>query len=187
MPYKSVLMKTRTISKVLDIYNSPYVIDYMSIDIEGKEILKDHLLNLTKNEQEFTFNNIQTKPTLSILRDFSAPVIINKKTTNEENAFLLQNDTNDFTRWESGQKLALNSIINTILNHEPINECYAESIRSVANNNNLMPGFRALLLKLPTHESITNELIKLNQHVDPNQIYKALTITQSSQASIIDA
>ncbi|MFL2811256.1 MAG: aminopeptidase N [Paracoccaceae bacterium] len=155
------------------------------IDIEGKEILKDHLLNLTKNEQEFTFNNIQTKPTLSILRDFSAPVIINKKTTNEENAFLLQNDTNDFTRWESGQKLALNSIINTILNHEPINECYAESIRSVANNNNLMPGFRALLLKLPTHESITDQLKKLNQHVDPNQIYKALTVTQSSQASIL--
>ena len=155
------------------------------IDIEGKEILKDHLLNLTKNEQEFTFNNIQTKPTLSILRDFSAPVIINKKTTNEENAFLLQNDTNDFTRWESGQKLALNSIINTILNHEPINEFYAESIKSVANNNNLMPGFRALLLKLPTHESITDELKKLNQHVDPNQIYKALTITQSSQASIL--
>ena len=155
------------------------------IDIEGKEILKDHLLKLTKNEQEFTFNNIQTKPTLSILRDFSAPVIINKKTTNEENAFLLQNDTNDFTRWESGQKLALNSIINTILNHEPINEFYAESIRSVANNNNLTPGFRALLLKLPTHEAITDQLKKLNQHVDPNQIYKALTITQSSQASIL--
>ena len=38
MPYKSVMMKTRTISKILDIYNAPYVIDYMSIDIEGKEL-----------------------------------------------------------------------------------------------------------------------------------------------------
>lgn len=36
--YKSVKMKTRTISKVLEIYNAPYVIDYMSIDIEGKEL-----------------------------------------------------------------------------------------------------------------------------------------------------
>ena len=35
--YKSVFMKTRTISKILEIYNAPYVIDYMSIDIEGME------------------------------------------------------------------------------------------------------------------------------------------------------
>lgn len=36
--YNSVLMKTRTISKILEIYNAPYVIDYMSLDIEGKEL-----------------------------------------------------------------------------------------------------------------------------------------------------
>ena len=58
------------------------------LDINGKEILKDHLLTLTKNEQEFTFNNIMTKPILSILRDFSSPVIINRKTSNAENACL---------------------------------------------------------------------------------------------------
>jgi aminopeptidase N len=167
--------------------NKPMVIPILIglIDIDGKEILKDHLITLTKKEQEFTFNNIQKKPTLSILRDFSAPVIINRKTTNEENAFLLRHDTNDFTRWESGQKLALNSIINTIINHGPINEFYAESIKRVVNNNNLMPGFRALLLKLPPHETITDQLKKLNQQVDPNQIHKALTLTQSSQALIL--
>lgn len=168
-------------------FNKPMLIPILIglIDIDGKEILKDHLITLTKKEQEFTFNNIQKKPTLSILRDFSAPVIISRKTTNEENAFLLRHDTNDFTRWESGQKLALNSIINTIINHGPINEFYAESIKRVANNNNLMPGFRALLLKLPTHETITDQLKKLNQKVDPNQIHKALTLTQSSQALIL--
>ncbi len=155
------------------------------LDINGKEILKDHLLTLTKNEQEFTFNNIMTKPILSILRDFSSPVIINRKTSNAENAFLLKNDTNDFTRWESGQKLALNSIIDTIINNGPINELYGEAIKRVTNNNNLMPGFRALLLKLPTHETITDQLIKLNQQVDPNKIHKALTLTQSSQALIL--
>ena len=35
--YHSVFMKTRTISKVFEIYNAPYVIDYLSIDIEGME------------------------------------------------------------------------------------------------------------------------------------------------------
>jgi FkbM family methyltransferase len=35
--YRAVHMRTRTISKILDIYNAPYVIDYISIDIEGME------------------------------------------------------------------------------------------------------------------------------------------------------
>jgi FkbM family methyltransferase len=53
MEYHSVFMKTRSISKVLEIYNAPYVIDYLSIDIEGMEydILKtlsfdDYHINL---------------------------------------------------------------------------------------------------------------------------------------------
>ena len=155
------------------------------IDTNGNEILKDHLITLTKNEQEFTFNNIITKPILSILRDFSAPVIINRQTTNEENAFLLRNDTNDFARWESGQKLALNSIVETIIEGKPINELYARSIKSVVNNKNLKPGFKAILLKLPIHDAITDQLIKLNQIVDPTQIHEALMMTQYKLALIL--
>lgn len=155
------------------------------IDSNGKEILKDHLITLTKNEQEFTFNNIITKPILSILRDFSAPVIINRETTNKENAFLLRNDTNDFARWEAGQKLALNSIIETIIEQKPIDELYTKSIKSVANNKNLKPGFKAILLKLPTHDTITDQLLKLNQIVDPLQIHEALMKTQFEQALIL--
>ena len=138
-----------------------------------------------KNEQEFTFNNIITKPILSILRDFSAPVIINRETTNKENAFLLRNDTNDFARWEAGQKLALNSIIETIIEQKPIDELYTKSIKSVSNNKNLKPGFKALLLKLPTHDTITDQLLKLNQIVDPLQIHEALMKTQFEQALIL--
>lgn len=37
MEYHSVFLKTRSISKILEIYNAPYVIDYLSIDIEGME------------------------------------------------------------------------------------------------------------------------------------------------------
>ena len=155
------------------------------IDANGKEILNDHLIMLKSSTQEFTFKNIATKPTLSILRNFSAPVIINKKTTNEENAFLFQNDTNDFVRWECGQKLALNSIIDSIIDGKPINNLYAKAIKNITNNNNLMPGFKALLLKLPTHETITDQLHKLDLLIDPSKIDEALILTQSSQASIL--
>ena len=70
---------------------------------QGEEVLETTLLTLSEREQEFTFNKIITKPIPSILRDFSAPVIINYKTTDEQNAFLLQYDTNEFNKWEAGQ------------------------------------------------------------------------------------
>lgn len=36
--YHKITMKTSTISKILDIYNAPFVIDYMSVDTEGTEL-----------------------------------------------------------------------------------------------------------------------------------------------------
>lgn len=36
--YHKIVMKTSTISKILDIYNAPYVIDYISCDTEGSEL-----------------------------------------------------------------------------------------------------------------------------------------------------
>ena len=95
MPYKSVMMKTRTISKVLEIYNSPYVIDYMSIDIEGKE------LDILKT---FPFDDYHVN---TITVEHNAPHIGEKyrleiRKILEDNDFVFVKGNDDIHNWGHG-------------------------------------------------------------------------------------
>jgi aminopeptidase N len=46
------------------------------------------------------------RPKASILRGFSAPVILEREMTAEDRAFLLAHDTDPFNKWEAGRQLA---------------------------------------------------------------------------------
>ena len=68
------------------------------------------VLQLTDKQQSWIFTNLTEKPTLSILRDFSAPVKLDYSQSEQELAFLAQFDSNDFNRWEAVQRLAVMDI-----------------------------------------------------------------------------
>ncbi|MGR3586198.1 MAG: aminopeptidase N, partial [Pseudooceanicola nanhaiensis] len=72
----------------------------------GDEVQETTLLELTEAEQSFTFEGLAAKPVPSILRGFSAPVILDRETDNAERAFLLAHDTDPFCKWEAGRALA---------------------------------------------------------------------------------
>ena len=162
-------------------------ISFGLLNQQGTEIIQTKVLKLHKKEQEFKFENIKTKPFPSILRDFSAPVIINHKTTDEHNAFMLKYDTNEFNQWEFGQKLARSSVLQTILKGAKINSLFANSIKDILNNTNLDCGFKALLLKLPTHDSLTEDILKLKKVPDPIKIHQALHSTQLELAQTLQS
>ncbi len=57
-------------------------------------------------EQVFTFEDIAQAPVPSLLRGFSAPVILEYDYAPDELALLLRHDADGFNRWEAGQQLA---------------------------------------------------------------------------------
>jgi aminopeptidase N len=61
---------------------------------------------LTQPEQRFVFTNVITAPVPSLLRGFSAPVILDCDYSPEGLALLLRHDIDGFNRWEAGQQLA---------------------------------------------------------------------------------
>jgi len=71
----------------------------------------EQLLNVRKVEERFTFPNQKTKPVPSLLRRFSAPVILNYPYTEAELLNLLAHDDDAFNRWEAGQRLAASTIL----------------------------------------------------------------------------
>jgi aminopeptidase N len=64
------------------------------------------VLELRQAEQEFTFLDCAVEPVPSLLRGFSAPVLLEFAYTDAQLAFLLARDSDAFVRWDAGQELA---------------------------------------------------------------------------------
>jgi aminopeptidase N len=72
------------------------------------------LLELRQPEQTFRFIAIPEKPVISLLRNFSAPVKISCDYADTELRFLLAHDSDAFSRWEAGQRLACRLILGLV-------------------------------------------------------------------------
>jgi len=76
----------------------------------GKEVMPSKVLELTTEEQTFTFEGLSAEPVPSLFRDFSAPVKVDYPYSDEDLAFLAAFDTDSFNRWEAAQQLGAKEI-----------------------------------------------------------------------------
>jgi aminopeptidase N len=72
------------------------------------------VLELTEAAHTFTFVDVPRPPVPSLLRGFSAPVQLRMPRTQDELAFLLAHDDDSFSRFDAGQKLAQDVIVETV-------------------------------------------------------------------------
>ncbi|QEL66432.1 aminopeptidase N [Oryzomicrobium terrae] len=94
--------------------NAPYLIPIRValFDAQGQE-LEGHsrTLLLTETTQTFAFDNVASAPVPSLLRDFSAPVLLDYPYTPAELTLLLAAESDPFNAWEAGQRLATGLIL----------------------------------------------------------------------------
>jgi aminopeptidase N len=127
------------------------------IDKNGKD-LKTEILHLKGKKQEFIFENIKERPVLSILRNFSAPVKIKTKEDFETLAFLALNDSDEFNRWNSIQKL-YKEIIFKLQNNN--NNCFSliyEPLNGIFTNAENDPLLTVKMLEIPVDTEIWNDV-----------------------------
>ena len=74
-------------------------------------VTTERVLSLQSAAQEFVFEKVAVAPVPSLLRDFSAPVVLEFDYSEAELAHLLAHDRDPFNRWEAGQRLASQLII----------------------------------------------------------------------------
>lgn len=143
------------------------------LDENGNDIRIDTpVLSLTKPEQEFVFENINTKPHLSILRDFSAPVKLKRNVDAEELAFILAKDSDNFNRWFAGQQLYMNTILHLVADVQKglelkLPDLLRETFAQILLDPNLNISLKAELLVLPSSQLIIDTM----QPADPDAIY----------------
>jgi aminopeptidase N len=76
---------------------------------------KTRVLELRRKAETFNFVDVPSRPVLSALRGFSAPVRLLIEHSDEDLAFLMANDSDEFNRWDAAQRLATR-IIERVVN-----------------------------------------------------------------------
>jgi len=137
------------------------------------------VLELIEEQQTFRFLNVLEKPTPSILRDFSAPVVLEFTYTDAELAFLMAHDSDPFNRWEAGQRFAMRKLLALVAEAKSgkISDAVdleksailIEAFRATLNNEDLDPAFREVALTLPSESMIAEQM----DVVDPQLIHAA--------------
>lgn len=133
---------------------------------------------VTQATETLTFMNVEDEPVPSILRGFSAPVVLEFDYTDAQLLTLLASDSDPFNRWEAAQRLALRRAINAInpagaaaqadgIPNAPLDEPYVAAMRAVLRNPALDAAFKELVLTLPSEAYIAEQL----DVVDPQRIH----------------
>ncbi|MCR8826414.1 aminopeptidase N [Pseudosulfitobacter koreensis] len=141
------------------------------LDASGAEVMETQVLEVTDATQSFAFAGHSEKPTASILRNFSAPVVLE---FDADHAALLAHDTDPFNRWESGRALALASLMAAITKGTAPDADYLQGIATVLRDESLDPAYRALMLGLPGQSELAAALHRRGDTPDPQAIYDAV-------------
>jgi aminopeptidase N len=139
----------------------------------GDEVVPTTVLEMTEATQSFTFDGLAAKPVPSLLRGFSAPVILDRPTTTEERAFLLAHDTDPFNKWEAGRQLAKDVLSRMVTENASPGPAYLDALLRVARDGALDPAFRALALRLPSEDDMAQTLNDAGVTPDPLAIREA--------------
>jgi len=124
----------------------------LPLRLEGENAAQgtSRVLDLTGPERIFIFEDVAEAPVPSLLRGFSAPVILEAPTGDDELAFLMARDSDSFNRWEAGQDLATRSLLALVDGRATaIGEGFAAAWGRVLADAEKDPAFAAEALGLP--------------------------------------
>jgi aminopeptidase N len=145
----------------------------LPLQVHGSEAnsAPDHLFVMSAHSESITFINVDEAPVPSILRGFSAPVLLEFDYTDAQLLTLLAHDPDPFNRWEAGQRLALRSAVAAINAPDSANAvldiAVIDALRSILRHPSLDAAFKDLVLTLPSETYIAEHL----DVVDPQRVH----------------
>ncbi|MGD9863497.1 MAG: aminopeptidase N [Pseudodonghicola sp.] len=151
----------------------------------GDEVLETTVLEMTEARQSFRFEALSARPVPSILRGFSAPVVLERETDNAERAFLLAHDTDPFNRWEAGRALARDTLLKMATEGAAPDADYLDGLVRLLRDETLDPAYRALMLGLPGQSELAGALAEQGITPDPMAIWQAVERLREAQAEAL--
>jgi len=160
------------------------------LDASGHELPlspEQRLFVLTDVSQSVVFEGIDSAPVPSLLRGFSAPVVLECDYSDEQLLNLLAHDSDPFNRWEAGQRLALRRALAAIAAPgavaAPLDAAFIEAMRAVLRHDRLDAAFKELALTLPSETYIAEQL----DVVDPQRVHAVREAMREQLADALQA
>ncbi len=121
------------------------------------------VLEITEADQTFVFEDVPERPVASLLRGFSAPVILERTLDDDTLCFQMRFDPDAFNRWDAGQTLVRRRVIAFMADLDNAAEpklpaADAEAFRGVLDSEQLDDALKAEALTLPSAEAIGEDL-----------------------------
>ncbi|MFT3730998.1 MAG: aminopeptidase N [Hyphomicrobium sp.] len=135
----------------------------MDLEVEGGVQIRDGVVAVTDRTTTFKFKGVSSRPVPSMLRGFSAPVMINMPLSDQDLAFLMHHDSDLFNRWQASNAYATRSILalldakrpKTVVASKAVK--LADALRYALRNSDLDDAYKAELLKLPSVADVARE------------------------------
>ncbi len=167
----------------------------MPLQLEGESqaLSTTRVLSLRLPEERFVFVGVPARPVPSLLRGFSAPVILKYAYSTDELTHLLGRDSDAFNRWEAGQRLALEILVRGIpasqAGKSPVfPDSFVAAFARVLTDARNDPAFAAEALSLPSEGYIAEQV----EVVDPDAIHRVRVelrrhLARSLRKELLDA
>ncbi len=151
---------------------------------------------MTQASEVLQFIHVDAEPVPSILRGFSAPVILEFDYTQAQLLTLLAHDSDPFNRWEAAQRLGMQHAMEFIAAPATLQgsaapfdtqkfaqSAFVGALRTVLRNPELDAAFKELVLTLPSETYIAEQL----EVVDPQRIHAVREAMRSTIAMALQA
>lgn len=126
----------------------------MGLITSNGENIAEQVIELKEQKQTYTFEDIAAKPIVSLFRDFSAPVKVEHKRSEEELLHIVKYDNNAFNRWDSLQHLATNMI----LNNADVSDEFLNAFKSILHDKELDKALISDALLIPNESTIAQTM-----------------------------
>lgn len=117
------------------------------------------VLRLSEFEQSFCFTGIAAEPVPSLLRGFSAPVILELEESDAALAFRMANDSDAFNRWDAAQKYMERVVFALVEDAQAtVPQAFVEAFARLITDEQLDPAFRAQATQLPSESYLLDRM-----------------------------
>ncbi len=154
---------------------------------DGTEAVKTQVLELTQAEQSFEFTGLHMPPIASVLRGFSAPVVLEQRVDNSLRAYLLAHDTDPFNRWQAGRDYALDLLVALPQDPAHIEGEFLTAMAKTALEERLAPAFRAMATSIPGEAELARKITQDGGTPDPVAIHNARKVMNLAMAKKLEA
>ena len=145
----------------------------LQLEGEATPAATSRTFSLTDDTLTLRFVGVSSRPVPSLLRGFSAPVVLDANLGTADLAHLMAHDTDAFNRWEAGQRLALDILLHGIADRGAgagldVPSAFVDAFSRVLADATRDPAFTAEALSLPSEAYVGEQM----QTVDPDAIHE---------------